>query len=177
MDRTSEAGRGEPHVTELDPRAALSRLHIVIYDWDIASDRLVWGANASETLADFSPAALSSGAGYAELISADSLTSRYQAIHELSPDAGDEGAPYRARYRLALSAGGFCAVEDFGRCSFDARGRPVRAHGIVRLLPTDEASPLFAEGREDRRAFNRALEARLAAARPGEDAFAVLVIG
>src|SRR5579863_6676711 len=112
MDRTSEAGRGEPHVTELDPRAALSRLHVVIYDWDIASDRLVWGANASETLADFSPAALSSGAGYAELVSADSLTSRYQAIHELSPqdlsqDDGDEGAPYRARYRLALSAGGF----------------------------------------------------------------------
>ncbi len=176
-DGQAPGGGGEANSAELDPRAALGRLRAVVYDWDIVSDRLVWGANASETLAAFSPAALSSGAGYAELVSADSPSSRFQAIQELSPQASDEGEPYRALYRLALPGGETRAVEDIGRCSFDGRGRPVRAHGLVRLLAQDEALLSAAGGRPDRRAFNRALEARLAVARPGEDAFAVLIVG
>ena len=183
MDRENETGDQAPDIAgeissaELDPRAALSRLRAVVYDWDIASDRLVWGANASETLVEFSPVALASGAAYAELVSADSPSSRFQAIQELSAQDDDEGAPYRALYRLTLPGGGSRGVEDIGRCSFDARGRPVRAHGLVRLLAVDEALPFAAGGRPDRRAFNRALEARLADARPGEDAFAVLIVG
>jgi diguanylate cyclase (GGDEF)-like protein len=183
MDLENDTGGQAPAIASevsspaLDPRATLSRLRAVVYDWDIASDRLVWGASASETLAEFSPAALASGAGYAELVSADSPSSRFQAIQELSAQDADEGAPYRALYRLTLPGGGARGVEDIGRCSFDARGRPVHAHGLVRLLAIDEALPFTAGGRPDRRAFNRALEARLATARPGEDAFAVLIVG
>jgi diguanylate cyclase (GGDEF)-like protein len=175
------ASHDAAYSAELDARATLARLRAVIYDWDIASDRLVWGANASETLAGLSAAALATGAGYAEMVSANSASSRFQAIQAAaSEDAvedSSEGAPYRALYHLKGPNGADFAVEDFGRCYADARGRPVRAHGLVRLLAEDDASLLATGGRPDRRAFNRALEARLAAARPGEDAFAVLIVG
>jgi diguanylate cyclase (GGDEF)-like protein len=175
------AGGGETYAAELDVRATLARLRAVIYDWDIASDRLVWGANASETLAGFSATALATGGGYAELVSAESSSSRFQVIQDaasedVAENAG-EGAPYRALYHLKGPDGAAHAVEDFGRCYADARGRPVRAHGLVRILAEDDASLFAVGGRPDRRAFNRALEARLAAARPGEDAFAVLMVG
>ena len=162
---------------ELDPRATLRRLQAVIYDWDIASDRLVWGANAGETLAGFPSAGLATGAGYAELVTANSPSSRFQAIAESTAQDVGEGAPYRALYRLAAPDGRTCAIEDFGRWYADTRGRPARAHGLVRLLTRDEATSLATAGRPDRRVFNRALEARLAAAQPGDDAFAVLIVG
>ena len=37
-----------------DLRAVLGALSAVVYDWDIASDQLTWGANVGETLAAFS---------------------------------------------------------------------------------------------------------------------------
>ena len=46
---SSEAGVADAFA--LDPRATLNRLRAVVYDWDIVSDRLAWGANAAETLA------------------------------------------------------------------------------------------------------------------------------
>ncbi len=45
---SSEAGVADAFA--LDPRSTLNRLRAVVYDWDIASDRLTWGPNAAETL-------------------------------------------------------------------------------------------------------------------------------
>jgi hypothetical protein len=132
MDRDGEtedgaiASREAAYGAELDARATLARLRAVIYDWDIASDRLIWGANASETLAGFSPAALASGASYAELVSAESLSSRFQAIQAAATEDAGEGAPYRTLYRLKGPDGADFAVEDFGRCYADARVRCAR---------------------------------------------------
>ncbi len=83
----------------LEPRAVLSSLNAVVYDWDIASDRLSWGANVGETLAAFSAASLETGAAFAELVTANSETSRFQAIHNASARDQGEGAPYRVAYR------------------------------------------------------------------------------
>ena len=110
----------------------------MVYDWDIASDRLSWGANVGETLAAFSTRSLASGAAFAELVTADSESSRFQAIHNASTRDEGEGAPYRAAYRLAQPDGASRAVEDFGRWFADASGRPARAHGVLRVLKRDE---------------------------------------
>jgi len=162
----------------LDPRSTLSRLRAVIYDWDIASDRLTWGPNVAETLAAFPSSALATGAGFAELVTADSPSSRYLAIKQSSgPDAGD-GAPYRAVYRLAAPDGGACVVEDMGRWNADANGRPARAHGLMRLVAEDETPSVGdAAGLPERRAFARALEARLGERRLGDAGFSVAIIG
>src|SRR5215211_6407287 len=45
----------------LDPRAALTSIGEVVYDWDIASDRITWGVNAADVLGIGDLAALGSG--------------------------------------------------------------------------------------------------------------------
>ncbi len=175
-DDLTEAGVADAFA--LDPRATLHRLRAVVYDWDIASDRLTWGPNAAETLAAFPLAALATGAGFAELVAADSSSSRYLAIRELSGRDDGEGAPYRAAYRLVAPDGAVVAVEDLGRWSADASGRPAHAHGLMRLVADDETLGVGeAAGLPERRAFSRALEARLALSQPGEAAFSVLIAG
>jgi len=162
----------------LDPRSTLNRLRAVVYDWDIASDRLTWGPNAAETLAAFPSSALATGAGFAELVTADSPSSRYLAIQESSGQDGGDGAPYRAVYRLAAPGGGGCIVEDLGRWSADASGRPARAHGLMRLVADDETPSVGdAAGLPERRAFARALEARMREAQPGDAGFSVAIVG
>ncbi|MGA2495971.1 MAG: GGDEF-domain containing protein, partial [Roseiarcus sp.] len=99
---------------------------------------MTWGPNAAETLAAFPSSALATGAGFAELVTADSPSSRYLAIQESSAQDGGDGVPYRAVYRLATPGGGARVVEDLGRWSADASGRPARAHGLMRLVAEDE---------------------------------------
>jgi len=169
-----------------DPRSVLRSLNAIVYDWDIASDRLSWGANVGETLAAFSPASLATGAAFAELVTADSESSRFQAISNASGRDEGEGAPYRVLYSLAQADRTSCAVEDFGRWFADAAGRPTRAHGVLRVLQRNEgprSSAAQATSRDQegafasRRAFNQALESRFARARPGDANFAVLIVG
>jgi len=172
------AGGGVADAFALDPRLSLGRLGAVVYDWDIASDCLTWGANAAETLAAFPTEALGTGAGFATLVTADSPSSRELAIREAAAGDGGGGAPYRAVYRLAVAGGAARTVEDIGRCTADAIGRPARAHGLMRFIADQETPSVGGvAGLPERRAFACALEARLAAARPGDAAFAVLIVG
>ncbi len=121
---------------------------------------------------------MATGAGFAELVTANSPSSRYLAIRESSGGDGGDGAPYRAVYRLATPGGGACAVEDLGRWTADASGRPARAHGLMRLVAEDETPSVGdAAGLPERRAFARALEARLGEARPGDAGFSAAIVG
>ncbi|MGD0639196.1 MAG: bifunctional diguanylate cyclase/phosphodiesterase [Roseiarcus sp.] len=185
--QTREAHDGPAAATrDPDPRAVLRSVSAVVYDWDIASDRLIWGANVEETLAGFAAATLATGAAFAELVTADSESSRFQAIHNAAERDEGDGAPYRVLYRLARADGAICAVEDFGRWFVDGRGRPARAHGVLRVLQRSEhvrssADETASCERESafasRRKFNEALESRFAHAKPGGAAFAVLIVG
>jgi diguanylate cyclase (GGDEF)-like protein len=170
----------------LDASEALAAINATVYDWDIATDRLSWGANAGVTLAAFPPASLATGAAFAELVTADSESSRFQAVFDGAMRDEGEGAPYRVAYRLVGRAGATRAVEDFGRWFADASGKPARAHGVLRLLPGDEPAQrgaaederLFFPGASaSRRRFNEAIEALFAHARPGDTHFAVLIVG
>jgi len=167
-----------------DPLAILSALDSVVYDWDIATDRLIWGPNAAKTLRELPPEALETGSGYAGLVTADSEASRYLAIfHGLSADEG-AGAPFRVQYRLAHPEGATVEVEDFGRWFADADGRPSRAHGLVRILSRAVQPPtnvLVDEIGEQtlvsRRAFNAWVDQRCAEARAPDASLALMVVG
>ena len=165
-----------------DPAALLAALDAVVYTWDIASDGLTWGANAEATLAGLPREAMESGAGFAALISGESETSRFHAIHNgLGVDEG-AGAAFRAAYRLDLPEGGSLAVEDFGRWFAGADGRPCRAHGIVRVVSRAPAAGGFlGDALESapaaRRAFNAMVNARCDGARPADAPFAILIAG
>src|SRR6185437_11718676 len=153
-----------------DPVAILSALDSVLYDWDIAADRIAWGPNVTRT--------------HAILVAAESDASRYQAVFNgLTRDEG-EGRPFRVEYRLCAPGGRTLAVEDFGRWFADAEGRPRRVHGLLRVLKRGAPSPagvVVEDGGEPilctRRAFNAWVDERCAEPRPPEAALALMVFG
>jgi len=118
-----------------DPAAIMASIGETPYEWLIDSDVLSWGANATRTLMVGSLAAISSGRNYAKLLAADAATSRFDAVMKSS--ARDEGAgvPYQVQYALH-PAGVEKAlwIEDIGRWFAGADGKPVRAHGIIRVI-------------------------------------------
>jgi diguanylate cyclase (GGDEF)-like protein len=118
-----------------DPAAIMASIGETPYDWSIDSDVLAWGANATRMLMVGSLAAISSGRNYAKLLAADAPTSRFDAVMKSS--ARDEGAgvPYQVQYALhPPGAEKALWIEDIGRWFVGADGKPIRAHGVVRVI-------------------------------------------
>ena len=163
-----------------DPLAILAALEAVVYDWDVASDRLRWGSNAARTMRGLAENDLATGSDFAARVAPESEVSRYQAIFEGdSVDAG-EGAPYRAQYRLRGADGEILRVEDFGRWFADATGRPARAHGLLRVVArigAADAEEAAQTTLASRGAFNAFVDARCAEPRPADGTLALMVFG
>ncbi len=120
-----------------DPRAILDSIGEAVYDWDMVSDRLTWGPNAQQVLGVDSLDHISSGRAYTELLSSDSIASRYGAISGSSATDDGAGVPYRARYGLQVGdarSKETVWLEDTGRWFAGADGKPQRAHGAVRVI-------------------------------------------
>ncbi len=117
-----------------EPRDILNSIGAVVYDWDLTTDRLHWGANLTDVLGQFPAEALECGDSFADLVADNSDTSRYHAIFHSDRAAGEEGTPYRAQYGLLAEGRQVIAVEDFGRWFADSAGRPARAHGVLRII-------------------------------------------
>ena len=112
----------------------LNSINAVVYDWDLINDRVVWGANARNVLSAFPESQLATGMGFAELVAPNSELTRFQAIKGSSAIDRGDGAPYRAIYNLLRYDGAKIAIEDIGRWFADASGRPIRAHGVTRII-------------------------------------------
>lgn len=121
-----------------DPSAILSSIGALVYEWDIVTDKLNWGPNLAEALGPVANADLSTGLAYGQRLGAESPTSRYDAV--VNSPAKDDGAgvPFHAIYALAppREAGGGPAiwVEDYGRWFAGKDERPIRAHGLIRVI-------------------------------------------
>jgi diguanylate cyclase (GGDEF)-like protein len=118
-----------------EPRDILNSIGAVVYDWDLTTDRLHWGANFKDVLGQFPGEALERGDSFADLIADNSESSRYHAIFHSALPPNEEGTPYRAQYGLIAEGRQVIAVEDFGRWFADSSGRPARAHGVLRIIP------------------------------------------
>jgi diguanylate cyclase (GGDEF)-like protein len=117
----------------LDPRAILTSIGEVVYDWDIATDRLAWGANASDVLGCTIDQRLDTGRVFAAFIEPGSGQTRHDVILSTLAAPAPSGGRYRTRYGLRLG-GSAVAVEDSGRWFPGSDGYPARAHGVVRVL-------------------------------------------
>ncbi|HLW93172.1 MAG TPA: bifunctional diguanylate cyclase/phosphodiesterase [Roseiarcus sp.] len=178
--RVADAAKGRP-----EPRDILNSISAVVYDWDLLTDRVAWGANVGEVLGDFAQTMLESGDAFADLVAPQSELTRFQAILHNGRVASEEGAPYRAQYHLMKESGGTAAVEDFGRWFADASGRPARAHGVVRLIAdrSDKDASRAASPRDQLTGAlgrNRLIEhinEQFSAPKRGQAQFAVLIIG
>jgi diguanylate cyclase (GGDEF)-like protein len=111
----------------------LASLGQAAFAWDIASDTLSWSGPVSAVFPDIPTASLASGAAFARLIEPQSSV-RTDALGLSPPAHGDAGVPYLIEYgvRASISAE-IVWIEESGCWFADSDGRPVRAHGIVRI--------------------------------------------
>jgi diguanylate cyclase (GGDEF)-like protein len=120
----------------LDPSEILASVGEALYRWDIASDKLIWSANAGDVLAVRDPAAISTGRAYAALLDADNVQARFDAVmHSEQRDEGN-GVGYRIQYCIRPDAGAETRlwIEDTGRWFAGPDAKPARAQGAVRVI-------------------------------------------
>lgn len=116
----------------VDPRGLLSSIGEVVYSWDIQSDALSWGPNATDVVGTLPERAMTRGIGFAALVEPGSGPSRYDAIFGSSEQDHGDGVLYRTRYAVDL-AGRKMWAEDTGRWFAGSDGRPACARGVLRL--------------------------------------------
>jgi diguanylate cyclase (GGDEF)-like protein len=153
----------------------LSSIGEVVYTWDLPSDDLRWGPNASDILGDAQAGMLNKGLAFARLLEPGAGRSRYDAIMDASgADLGD-GVPYRTRYAVLLGERKMWA-EDTGRWFGGIDGTPVRARGVLRLerpvTDTDLAAPSYTIC--DRSALVQRLDELMADQMPADRSVVVL---
>ncbi len=119
----------------LDPRAILTSIGEVVYDWDIASDRLVWGLNVRDVLGLDRGERIGLGRAFGAFVEPGSGRTRHEAIVDSQGTDGGSGVAYRTRYSLRPNPDRLIAVEDAGRWFAGADGRPACAHGVLRMEP------------------------------------------
>src|SRR5579885_3452577 len=72
-----------------EPRDILNSIGAVVYDWDLTTDRIRWGANVKDVLGKFPDSALECGDSFADLVADNSESSRYHAIFHSARPAGE----------------------------------------------------------------------------------------
>ena len=124
-----------------DARAILESIGETLYDWDLNTDRLRFGPNAAAALGLTDIEAISTGRAFAERLSPESESSRYEAITRAAASeparAPGCGASYQVRYGLIPADGQRDAtiwIEDSGCWFVGADGRPAHAHGLMRVI-------------------------------------------
>ncbi len=118
----------------LDRGQILASVGEVAYEWRIDSDLLVWDGNVAEVLALADVAAIATGRSFAQLVEARSGQTRFDAV--VGASSADEGAGvrYQVQYAVRADAGRLQWIEDNGRWFAGPDGRPLRAHGIIRVI-------------------------------------------
>ncbi len=107
------------------------------YDWDIGTDALAWSGNVGAVLTIADVATVATNRLYARLLDPDNMQTRYDAVvHASQRDDDGKGVPYQIEYGLRLGPDPHKKtwIEDTGRWFAGLDGRPVRAHGVIRII-------------------------------------------
>lgn len=114
--------------------AILTSVGTATYEWAVPSDRLTWSPNAAALFGVDDLSRFASGRAYAQMLAAESPAGRYEAVVN-SPhvDRGD-GVAYEIEYALSPQPGVTHWIEDTGRWFASGDGRPLHAHGVVRII-------------------------------------------
>src|SRR5271170_1790746 len=120
----------------LDTAQILASVGEVPYDWRIDTDALLWGANVADVLLVPDPAAIASGTGYAQVLDSENAQARHDAVMQSGNRDDGRGVAYQIQYCVRPDPGTETRlwVEDTGRWFAGPDGKPLRAHGIVRII-------------------------------------------
>ena len=120
-----------------DPRAILDSIGQTVYDWDLHTDRIQWGPNAGAVIGVKVIESIQTGRAYADCLSHDSESSRFEAITRSAATDEGMGVPFQICYGLVPPDSPRDAtiwIEDTGRWFAGPDGKPARAHGLVRVI-------------------------------------------
>ena len=121
-----------------DTRRILTSLGEIAYEWSLAGDDLIWGANFADVLGLEPEGRFATGAQW-ESACLPIEGSRASAIAQ-AQESNSHGA-YSLRYRVRAGDGAQSfIVDDSGRWFAGADGRPARAHGLVRVSAAQSQS-------------------------------------
>lgn len=130
---TQSGPAGEP-----DSRRILHSIGDLVYEWNLVTDTLNWGPNLVDVLGPAAKGDLSCGMAYAERLSAESVMSRYEAIFGAETIDEGSGVAFKAVYALTapreFGSHAPIWVEDVGRWFKGPDGRPLFAHGALRVI-------------------------------------------
>ncbi len=120
----------------LDTAKILASVGEVAYEWRIDSDVLLWGANAAEVLLIRDIAAVSTGRGYAQLLEAENAQARFDVVMQSDKRDEGRGVAYQIQYCIRPDPESETKlwVEDTGRWFVGPDARPLRAHGVLRVI-------------------------------------------
>jgi diguanylate cyclase (GGDEF)-like protein len=121
---------------QLDTGQILNSVGEVAYDWHIDTDVLLWGMNAGDVLLIRDVAAISSGRAYAQLFDAENAQARFDAVMQSDKRDEGNGVAYQVQYCIRPDPASQTRlwVEDTGRWFAGGDTRPVRAHGVLRVI-------------------------------------------
>lgn len=138
MDRISQTSPSRlDRAPVLSARDILTSVCEVVYEWSIHDDVLRWGSNALDVLQLPSFDSISTGKRFAAMLDPENLATRYDAVMSAPNTDQGTGVPYQLQYALLPHGKGDQVklwVEDTGRWFGDSRGKPSRAHGVVRVI-------------------------------------------
>jgi len=122
-----------PDASSTPAQDILSSVGTATYEWAIPADRLAWSDNAANVLG-VEARQLGSGRAYAQLMTPDSPAGRYEAVVNSPHVDRGEGVAYAIEYAIRTASGDVHWVEDSGRWFASSDGRPLHAHGAVRII-------------------------------------------
>ena len=121
---------------QLDAAQILASVGEVAYDWHIDTDALLWGANAGDVLLIRDIATISRARAYAQILDADNAQARFDVVMQSDKRDDGHGVGYQIQYGVRPDPASTTRlwVEDTGRWFAGPDGRPLRAHGVLRVI-------------------------------------------
>ncbi len=163
-------------------RVAIEASGDLVYDWDLATDRIDWFGQVAAVFGQKSSAMPLSGDQLNGRINPEDLPVRMQTLSEHF--AGTCG--YDCEYRVRSSTGEFHWVHDRGAVELSSNGTPVRLSGTLRLITQRKQHEAHLEqlanydeltGQFNKLRLREALEYSLACAQRYDQPGAFLAIG
>lgn len=144
FSNTSAAGETplaleQPAGGDFPAEEILTSVGEAIYEWNTASDVILWSENVVRVLGITDIGPVSTGRGYAALLDQENMTSRYDTVMSGASVDDGSGVPFAIQYRIfpdTAGRGGSSGLwlEDTGRWFAGEDGRPERVHGIIRVI-------------------------------------------
>jgi diguanylate cyclase (GGDEF)-like protein len=117
-----------------DAAAILASIGEATYEWRLDSDALAWSDNAASVLGLTDTADIASGRGFALRVDAEGSPTRFDAVTQSGQRDAGAGVAYTLEYAFCRGDGSTVWLEDIGRWFAGPDGRPLRAHGVVRVI-------------------------------------------